>query len=197
MATSSLAAEVATLSPTRLSKKESDMSNFFPRQTVEFRFEEPKAFRRISYSLVEMALVTGVLMRLYRVIVLTHGSNNWLYIGGSIAIGLLFLLGMLTAHLANYPLHQYVWRAAAFVGLEVVGEMAVSALLIAVGLEANGTVRAHWDDWVGLSLNALVYRGLAILLWTLILAGVVQIVRRTIVHDDEGPEPKPNELPAA
>jgi hypothetical protein len=197
MANSSLAAEVATLSPTRLSKKESDMSNFFPRQTVEFRFEEPKAFRRISYSLVEMALVTGVLMRLYRVIVLTHGSNNWLYIGGSIAIGLLFLLGMLTAHLANYPLHQYVWRAAAFVGLEVVGEMAVSALLIAVGLEANGTVRAHWDDWVGLSLNALVYRGLAILLWTLILAGVVQIVRRTIVHDDEGPEPKPNELPAA
>jgi hypothetical protein len=180
-----------------LSKKESDMSNFFPRQTVEFRFEEPKAFRRISYSLVEMALVTGVLMRLYRVIVLTHGSNNWLYIGGSIAIGLLFLLGMLTAHLANYPIHQYVWRAAAFVGLEVVGEMAVSALLIAVGLEANGTVRAHWDDWVGLSLNALLYRGLAILLWTLILAGVVQIVRRTIVHDDEGPEPKPNELPAA
>ncbi len=173
------------------------MSNFFPRQTVEFRFEEPKAFRRISYSLVEMALVTGVLMRLYRVIVLTHGSNNWLYIGGSIAIGLLFLLGMLTAHLANYPLHQYVWRAAAFVGLEVAGEMAVSALLIAVGLEANGTVRAHWDDWVGLSLNALLYRGLAILLWTLILAGVVQIVRRTIVHDDEGPEPKPNELPAA
>jgi len=173
------------------------MSNFFPRQTVEFRFEEPKAFRRISYSLVEMALVTGVLMRLYRVIVLTHGSNNWLYIGGSIAIGLLFLLGMLTAHLANYPIHQYVWRAAAFVGLEVVGEMAVSALLIAVGLEANGTVRAHWDDWVGLSLNALLYRGLAILLWTLILAGVVQIVRRTIVHDDEGPEPKPNELPAA
>jgi hypothetical protein len=75
--------------------------------------------------------------------------------------------------------------------------MAVSALLIALGLEANGTVRAHWDDWVGLSLNALLYRGLAILLWTLILAGVVQIVRRTIVHDDEGPEPKPNELPAA
>ena len=172
------------------------MSNFFPRQTVEFRFEEPKAFRRISYSLVEMALVTGVLLRLYRVIVLTHGSNNWLYIGGTVALGLLFLVGMLTAHLANYPIHQYVWRAAAFAGLETVGEMAVSALLIAVGLEANGTVRAHWDDWIGLSLNALLYRGLAILLWTLILAGAVQIVRRTIVDDDEGPEPEPKEIPA-
>src|SRR6478672_11978875 len=101
------------------------MPSFFPTQTSELKFEEPKAFRRFSFSLVEMALVTGVLLRVYRVLVLTHGSNNWLYIGGSIAIGLLFLLGMATAHLANYPLHQYVWRAAAFVGLEVVGEMAV------------------------------------------------------------------------
>src|SRR3954447_12253570 len=128
------------------------MPSFFPRQTVELRFEEPKAFRRFSFSLVEMALVTGVLMRVYRVVVLTHGSNNWLYIGGTITLGLLFLLGMLTAHLANYPLHQYVWRAPAFAGIEVLAEMVVSALLIAAGHEANGTVRAHWDDWVGLGL---------------------------------------------
>jgi hypothetical protein len=161
------------------------MTNFFPRQTVELKFEEPKAFRRFSYSLLEMAAVTGVLLRVYRVLVLTHGSNNWLYIGGSIAIGLLFLLGMLTAHLANYPLHQYVWRAPAFAFVEVAAEMIVSALLIAVGHEANGTVRAHWDDWVGLGLNALLYRGLAIVVWCLILAGVIQIVRRTIVHEDE------------
>lgn len=169
------------------------MGSFFPRHTVELRFEEPRAFRRFSYSLVEMALVTGVLMRVYRVVVLTHGSNNWLYIGGTVALGLLFLLGMLTAHLANYPLNQYLWRASAFVGIEVLSEMAVSALLIAVGHEANGTVRAHWDDWVGLGLHALLYRGLAVLLWTMILAGVIQIVRRTIVHDDE----EPTEQPAA
>ena len=125
---------------------------------------------------------------MYRVLVLTHGSNNWLYIGGTIAIGLVFLLGMVTAHLANYPLHQYVWRAPAFAVVEVLAEMAVSALLIAVGHEANGTVRAHWDDWVGLGLNALLYRGLAIVLWCAILAGVIQIVRRTIVHEDEEPE---------
>jgi hypothetical protein len=71
--------------------------------------------------------------------------------------------------------------------------MGVSALLIAVGHEANGTVRAHWDDWVGLGLNALLYRGLAIILWCAILAGVIQIVRRTIVHEDE----EPNEIHAA
>ncbi len=42
------------------------MPNFFPIQTSELKFEEPKAFRRFSFSLVEMALVTGVLLRVYR-----------------------------------------------------------------------------------------------------------------------------------
>ena len=37
------------------------MANFFPRQTLEFKFEEPKAFRRISFSLIEMAVITGIL----------------------------------------------------------------------------------------------------------------------------------------
>jgi len=168
------------------------MANFFPKQTLEFKFEEPKAFRRISFSLVEMAIITGILVRVYRVVVLTHGSNNWLYIGGTITLGVVFLLGMLTAHLANYPLHQYPWRGPAFAVIEVLAEMSVSALLIAVGHEANGTVRAHWDDWVGLGLNALVYRGLAIVVWTLLLGGVIQIVRRLVHEDDE-----PLEVPVA
>jgi len=164
------------------------MPTFFPRQTVELRLEEPKAFRRFSFSLVEMAIVTGVLLRVYRLLVLTHGSNNWLYLGGMLAVGMLFLLGMLTAHLANYPLHQYFWRAPLFALVEIVSEMATSALLIAVGREPNGTVRAHWDDWMGMGLNALLVRGLPIVLWGLVLAGVVQLVRRTIVHEEDEPE---------
>src|SRR3954453_20629959 len=98
------------------------MATFFPRQTVELRLEEPKAFRRFSFSLVEMALVTGVLVRLYRVTILTHGSNHWLYLVGVSVVGVVFLLGMLTAHLANYPLHQYLWRAPAFAAIEVSAE---------------------------------------------------------------------------
>src|SRR6185436_14090467 len=160
------------------------MPTFFPRQTLEIRIEEPKAFRKFSFSLVEMAIVTGVLLRIYRLFVLTHGSDNWLYLGGVFAVGFGFLLGMLTAHLANYPLHQYLWRAPAFALIEVAAEMATSALLISLGREANGSVRAHSDDWVGMGLNALWVRGLSIVLWGLILAGAVQIVRRTIVHEE-------------
>jgi hypothetical protein len=163
------------------------MPTFFPRQTIEWHLEEPKAFRRFSYSLGEMAVVTGVLVRVYRLLVLTHGSNNWLYLGGTFALGFVFLLGMLTAHLANYPLHQYLWRAPVFAVVEVLAEMVTSALLIALGREPNGTVRAHWDDWIGMGLNALLIRGLSIVLWGLILAGVVYLVRRTIVHEDDEP----------
>jgi hypothetical protein len=165
------------------------MPTFFPRQTVELRLEEPKAFRKFSFSLVEMAIVTGVLMRILRMLVLTHGSTSWIYLGGAFAIGSIFLLGMLTAHLANFPLHQYLWRAPLFAVIEVAAEMATSALLIAVGHEPNGSVRAHWDDWASLGLNALVIRGAAIVLWTAILAGVVQLVRRTIVEEDDVEEP--------
>jgi hypothetical protein len=161
------------------------MPNFFPKHTAELKLVEPKAFRRFSYSLVEMALVTGVLVRVYRLVVLTHGSNNWLYIGATFLIGMVFLLGMATAHLANYPLQQYLWRAPAFALVEVAAEMATSAILIAVGREPNGTVAAHWDDWFGLARNALLLRGLSIVLWAFILAAVVQLVRRTIVHEDD------------
>ena len=167
------------------------MATFFPRQTVELRLEEPKAFRRFSFSLVEMAIVTGILVRLYRVLILTHGSNNFFYLATVTVVGVIFLVGMLTAHLANYPIHQYVWRAPAFAGIEIAAEMATSALLIALGREANGTVRAHWDDWVGMSLNALLIRGITIILWGLILAGVVSLVQRAGVHEDEE---TPNEL---
>jgi hypothetical protein len=168
------------------------MPSFFPNHTIEIKIEEPQAFRRFSFSLVEMAIVTGVLIRLIRLVSLTHGSNNWFYLAGMVTVGLILLLGMLTAHLANYPLHQYLWRAPLFAVIEVAAEMATSALLLTVGREANGTVRAHWDDWVGMGLNALLYRGLAIVLWGLILAGVVQLVRRTLVHEDEEPAEVPD-----
>lgn len=157
----------------------------FPRHTVTLPVGEPQPFRRFSFSLWEVAIVTGILVRLYRLFVLTHGSNDWLYLGGSFAVGLILLLGMTTVHLANFPLHQYFWRAPAFAGIEVAAEMVTSLLLISAGREPMGTVRAHFGDWIGMALNALLIRGLAIVVWGLLLAGVVQLVRRTVVHEDE------------
>ena len=164
------------------------MSDFFPLHTTTMRIEEPKAFRRFSLSLWEMALITGVLVRVYRSLVLTHGTNNFGYIAATMTLALVFIIFMATAHLANYPLHQYLWRAPLFTLVEVAAEMGASALLIAVGREPHGSVRAHWDDWLGMGLNALLTRGLAIVLWGLVLALIVQLVRRTIVHEDEDDE---------
>lgn len=169
------------------------MPNFFPHHTVEWKVEEPPAFRRFSYSLVEMAAVTGILLRVYRSFALTHGSNSLLYIGGTFAVGFLILFAMVTAHLANYPVQKWIWRAPVFAVVMAAAEMLTSLLLIWVGREPNGTVRAEWSDWPSMAVSTLMHREAAVMLWALLLAGVVILVRRTIVHQDE---PEDEEAPA-
>ena len=154
--------------------------SFFPRQTVEWHIQEPRAFRRLSLSLVEMSLVTGILLHVYRAYVLTHRANGWLFFGGSLAFGLLFLLFMTTAHLANFPIQKWAWRAPTFALLECASEMVTSLLLIWIGREPLGSARAEWHDWAGMAMGTLATRGLLILLWSLLLAGIVQIVRRVL-----------------
>jgi hypothetical protein len=154
--------------------------SFFPRQTIEWHIEEPRAFRRLSLSLVEMALVTGVLLRVYRSYVLTRGATGWLLFGGALALGVLFLLFMTTAHLANFPLQKWVWRAPLFALIESAGEMATSLLLLWFGREPYGSVRAELHDWPAMAIGTLGIRGSIILVWALLLAGIVQIVRRVM-----------------
>ncbi len=154
--------------------------SFFPRQTIEWHIQEPRAFRRLSVSLVEMSLVTGILLHVYRAYVLTHRANGWLFFGGSLAFGLLFLLFMTTAHLANFPIQKWAWRAPTFALLECASEMVTSLLLIWIGREPLGSARAEWHDWAGMAMGTLATRGLLILLWSLLLAGIVQIVRRVM-----------------
>ena len=161
------------------------MPSFFPRQTLEWHLEEPRAFRRLSLSLVEMAVVTGVLLRVYRSFILTHGANGWLYLGGTLGVGILFLLLMCTAHIANFPVQRWLWRAPAFALIESAAEMLASLLLIWVGREPYGSVRAEWHDWPSMAIGTLATRGLAIVLWTLLLAGIVQIVRRVMAGSVE------------
>ncbi|HET7631559.1 MAG TPA: hypothetical protein VFK16_04500 [Gemmatimonadaceae bacterium] len=160
------------------------MAQFFPRHTSEFRVDDAQAFRRLSFNLVEMALVTGVVLRLYRSVVLTHESDAmWVYVVG-IILGPIILCTMATGHLANFPLRRWTWRAPTFALVVVVGEMATSLLLIAVGREPTGTARAGFQDWPGMALSTLWTREILVCGWALLLALVVTVVRRGIVASE-------------
>jgi hypothetical protein len=165
------------------------MSSFFPRQSVEWRLEEPPAFRRLSLSLFAMALLAGVLLRLLRAVTFTHGRASWLFYGVAFVVGMLILLGMTTAHLANWTLRSWLWRAPLFALVETAGEMATSLVLIALRREPEGAVRAEFHDWPSMALRAFLQSELAICLWAALLAGVIVFVRRSGVAEGVEAEP--------
>jgi hypothetical protein len=173
------------------------MTNFFPRQSVEWHLEEPAVFRRLSLSLVEMALVTGIVLRLLRAFAFTHGHGSLLLAIGAVLLWAVILLGMTTAHLANYPIQRWVWRAPLFALVETAGEMATSLLLITLGREAEGTARAHFHDWPSMAARALLQSELTICLWALLLAAVIIVVRRSGLAEGVDAEPVADpEIPA-
>jgi hypothetical protein len=156
------------------------MGTYFPRSTNEIRSDEPSAFRALTLSIVEIGLITGVVTRLFRSLVLTHGSNSWLYLGGMFAVGAVFLFAMATLHLANFPIRRWLWRAPLIGVLVAIGEMATSLLLIAVGREPSGTVRAELADWPGMAVSVLLFRVTAVCAWALVLAGAVTLARNAL-----------------
>ena len=168
------------------------MSHFFPRQSVEWRLEEPQAFRRLSLSLVEMALLTGIVLRVLRALTFTHAHASWLFYGAALVVGLVILLGMATAYLANFTLRSWLWRAPLFAFIETIGEMGTSLVLIALHREPEGTVRAEFHDWPSMALRALLQSQLSICVWAAILAGVIVFVRRSGMAPEVEAEPVDN-----
>lgn len=165
------------------------MSTFFPRHSVDFKLEEPAAFRRLSLSLFEMALLTGVVLRVLRALTFTHARASWLFYGAAFVVGLLVLLGMTTAYLANWTLRSWLWRAPLFALIETVGEMATSLVLIMLRREPEGAVRAELHDWPSMAVRALLQSELSICLWAALLAGVILFVRRSGMAEDVEAEP--------
>lgn len=161
------------------------MSNYFPRQSVAWKLEEPPAFRRLTLGVAEMAIITGVVLRLVRSLWLTHGSTSWLSVGGYYAVFLLVLFGMATAHLGNFTIRKWAWRAPLFGAIEAAAEAATSLVLIAAQREPMGTARAEYQDWLGIASTLLVWRVLAVSLFALLLAGVVQFVRYALLRKDD------------
>ena len=160
------------------------MPDYFPRQTIQWhQMAEPPAFRRLTLSLAETALITGVVLRLLRALTFMAGGKSlFLYIVAFL-LGAVILVGMATAHLANFSLRRWVWRAPLFALVETIGEMGTSLLLIALHREPEGSVRADFHDWPSMSLRALWQNELAICLWMLLLAAVIVIVRRSGMAD--------------
>lgn len=160
------------------------MAYFFPHHTVEWRLQQPGAIRRIALSLPAMAIVTGIVVHLYRWLILSYGTMSWWFVLASIGGGLVLLLGLATAHLGNHTVRQWLWRAPLFALVEGAAEAAFGALLIALGVERLGTDVAHWSDWPTLAANALFWHSIAILSFALLLAGVVQSVRFALLKHE-------------
>jgi hypothetical protein len=158
------------------------MPTFAPRETIDWRLEEPAAFRRLSLSLIEMALATGIVLRLLRAFAFTHARASILFYVALLILWGLLLVGMTTAHLANFPVARWAWRAPLFALVEVAGEMLTSLLLIALRREPDGTARADFHDWPSMSARALVQSELTICLWALLLAGIIVLARRSGVQ---------------
>lgn len=167
----------------------------FPRDPIEW-LEEPAAFRRLSLSLVEMALVTGIVLRVLRAVAFTQAQASLLFYGAVLVLWGVLFVGMATAHLANFPLRQWAWRVPLFSLVEVVGEMLTSLLLIAFHREPAGSARAHLHDWPGMAARALLQSELTLCLWALVLAGVIVLVRRSGMASGIDADPLDPALPA-
>ncbi|MGI8619884.1 MAG: hypothetical protein ACR2L6_12490 [Gemmatimonadaceae bacterium] len=160
---------------------------YFPKQTEPYQRrisdEEwdghgPSSFRKLAFSTVEMAVITGLLIRVFRAFLLTNARNDQpLLLGAGFLIGAVFLFAMVTLHLGNFPLRHWVWRAPVFALLVAATEMAVSAGLIALGREPLGTARARFADWPAMALDVALLRLVATSAYALALAVIVQWTR--------------------
>jgi hypothetical protein len=154
------------------------MSRFFPRDVIHWGEEKLHPLRAFAIRSVEPAGITGLVLRVWRAIILASGS--WLFFVAGLTGGVLFLCGMLTWHLGNYPVKRWPMRALAFFLIEFAVEMGMSSVLIVFGRERYGSQLAAWGDWWPMAAQTLWQRGLTIAIFALVLAVVVQMVRRAV-----------------
>jgi hypothetical protein len=145
-------------------------------------------FQRISQSLIEMAVITAVLIRVLHIVFIIHGGArpDWHSFFGTFVLLPILLLAMATVHLSNYPVKEWLWRAPVFALAEAVAEAATSLVLIELGRERWGTVRAEIGDWPSMAGTILAVRFVIVCLFVLVLGLIVQAVRRREFSTVEG-----------
>ena len=156
------------------------MPVFFPVKTASFKLDEARAFRRISYSVVEMAVVTAVVLRVYRALALALAGANVFLLSASFAFGFVVLFGMVTLHLGNFTVRRWIWRAPLFALIEASAESLTSLALIWIHREPLGSARATFADWPGIVGSIFTWRLSAIVVFAFVLAAVVQMTRVTL-----------------
>ncbi len=154
------------------------MSRFFPRDVIHWGEEQLHPLRAFAVRTIEPAGITGLVLRVWRAIML--GSGSWLLFVSGLTLGVLFLCGMVTWHLGNYPVKRWPVRALAFFLVEFAVEMGMSSVLIVFGRERYGSQVAAWGDWWPMAAQTLWQRGLTIAIFALVLAFVVQMVRKAV-----------------
>jgi hypothetical protein len=154
------------------------MTRFFPREVVQWNDRQLHPLRAFSIRSLELAGITGVTVRLFRALVL--GADDWVVLVSGVVVGVLFLCGMLTWHLGNYPLRRWPMRVTAFAIVEITAELGMSTLLIAFQRERFGSQLATWSDWWPMAGNTALYRIVVMGIYALLLAGAVKIVRRML-----------------
>jgi hypothetical protein len=164
------------------------MPAFFPVKTASYpKIDEIRSFRRLTFSIVEMALLTAVVLRVYRALALSLAGANVFFLGLSFAIGFIVLFGMVTLHLGNYTVRRWVWRAPLFALIEASAEALTSLGLILIHREPLGSARATFADWPGIVGSIFTWRLSAIVVFALVLAAVVQMARITLGEDRAEP----------
>lgn len=157
------------------------MTRFFPRDVIHWGEEQLHPLRAFAVRTLASAAITGITMRLFRALVLgATASAGWVGLVTSLVLGVLFLCGMLTWHLGNFPIKRWPLRVIAFVVIEVAAEVATSAALIVVHWERFGTRVAEWSDWWPMAFQTFSERGIGLVLFAMVLAGSVQTVRRIV-----------------
>jgi hypothetical protein len=141
---------------------------------------------RIPRSLIPMALITGIVVHSYIWFVLARASAGFGWIGLLLAFSgrFVLLLGLATVYLGNHPVRQWIWRAPLFALAEGAVEAVMVAILIRVRVERIGTEHAHQRDWMSIVSDILIYHGIAIIVFSAILAVVVQTVRYALLKHE-------------
>ena len=156
------------------------MSSFFPRHSTTFRVEDVTDLRKLSLSLVETAVLAGVALRLLRAVWLNTLGAGWISLVGYGALFAVVLLGSVAAHLANFTVRRWLWRAPLWAAVEAIAEALTSLVLIWGRREPLGSGSADFHDWPSLALETLAERVGLVAAFALVLAGVVQAVRRIL-----------------